>query len=106
MFKDICNHAVQRLKDRYVTDRKEKVVYPTHDYMEFFVESILEHRGDIQRKTSLEFLVKWLGYSDEHNSWNSYANLRDTDKLHEYLTSNNLHQLIPKKFTKDTNTTP
>ena len=76
-----------------------------HDYMEFFVESILEHRGDIQRKTSLEFLVKWLGYSDEHNSWNSYANLRDTDKLHEYLTSNNLHQLIPKKFSKDINAT-
>ena len=70
--------------------------------MEFFVESILEHRGDIQRKTSLEFLDEWLRYSDEHNSWNSYAN---TDKLHEYMTSNNLHQLIPKKFSKDINTT-
>ena len=41
----------------------------------------------------------------ERNSWSSYANLRDTDKLHEYLTSNNLHQLIPKKISKDINTT-
>ena len=56
-------------------------------------------RGDLQRKTSLEFLVKWLGYADEHNSWTSYVNLRDTEKLHEYLTSNNLQRLIPRKFT-------
>ena len=74
--------------------------------MEFFVETILEYRDDLQRKTSLEFLVKRLGYSDEHNSWTCYANLRGTDKLHEYLTANNLHQLIPKKFSKDVNTTP
>ena len=29
----------------------------------------------------------------------SYANLRDTEKLHEYLTANNLQRLMPKKFT-------
>ena len=45
------------------------------------------------------FFVKWLGYADEHNSWTSNANLRDTEKLHEYLTSNNLQRLIPRKFT-------
>ena len=67
--------------------------------MKFSIETILEHRGDLQRKTSLASLVKWLGYSDEHNSWTSYANLRDTEKLHEYLTANNLQRLIPKKFT-------
>ena len=70
-----------------------------HDYMEFFVETILEYRGDLQLKTSLELLVKWLSYSDEHNSWTSYANLRDTEKLHKYLTANNLQRLIPRKFT-------
>ena len=61
--------------------------------------SFLEYRGDLQRKTSLEFPVNWFGYSDEHNSWTSYANLRDTEKLHEYLIANNLQRLIPRKFT-------
>ena len=76
--------------------RVEPLDADRHDYTEFYIENILEHRGDLQRKTSLEFLVKWLGYADEHNSWTSYANLRDTGKLHEYLTSNNLQRLTPK----------
>ena len=86
--------------------RVEPLDFARHDYMEFYIENILEHRSDLQRKSSLKFLVKWLGYADEHNSWTSYANLCDTEKLHEYLTSNNLQRLIPKKFTNvvDTNT--
>ena len=102
---DLISHVE---KEYHVSDMKLFLFDPLrvdpldvarHDYMEFFVETILEYRGDLQRKTSLEFLVKWLGYSDEHNSWTSYANLRDTEKLHEYLTANNLQRLIPRKFT-------
>ena len=59
-------------------------------------------------KISLNIVVsrQMVDYADEHNSWTSYANLRDTEKLHEYLTSNNLQRLIPRKFTNvvDTNT--
>ena len=80
--------------------RVEPLAVARHDYMEFYIEIILEHRGDLQSTTSLEFLVKWLGYADEHNSWTSHANLLDTEKLHECLTSNNLLRLIPRKFTK------
>ena len=108
---DLISHVE---KEYHVSDMKPFLFDPLrvepldvarHDYMEFYIENILEHRGDLQRKTSLEFLVKWLGYADEHNSWTSYANLRDTEKLHEYLTSNNLQRLIPTKFTNvvDTN---
>jgi Chromo (CHRromatin Organisation MOdifier) domain len=46
------------------------------DYMEFFVETIIDHRGNVKRKTDLEFLVSWLGYDD--NSWEPYSYLRDT----------------------------
>ena len=68
------------------------------DHMEFFVEAILDHRGDIKRKSTLEFYVKWLNHPDNENSWTPYSNLRDTEKLHEYLLSKNLRRLIPKKF--------
>jgi Chromo (CHRromatin Organisation MOdifier) domain len=73
-------------------------IFARRDYMEFFVETIIDHRGNIKRKTDLEFLVGWLGYDDRDNSWEPYSNLRDTGKLHDYLTQNNMRQLIPAKF--------
>ena len=69
------------------------------DHMEFFIEKILDHRGDIKKRTELEFLVKWLGYSESADSWEPYANLRDSDQLHIYLRSKKLSKLIPSKFT-------
>ena len=42
--------------------------------------------------------VEWLGYDETHNSWEPYANLRDSDQLHVFLRQNNLLRLIPKKF--------
>lgn len=55
-------------------------------------------RGDIKRKSSLEFFVKWLNCNEEENLWTPYSHLRDTQQLHDYLTSKNLRHLIPKKF--------
>ena len=68
------------------------------DYLEFFVEKILHMRGDTKRYSSLEFLIKWVGYDDSHNSYEPWKNLRDVVVLHEYLKTNNLGKLIPKKF--------
>ena len=63
------------------------------DHME-----ILEHRGNLKRKTGIEFLVSWLGFSVDCNSWEPFSNLRDTEQLHQYLTRQNLQRLIPLKF--------
>jgi Chromo (CHRromatin Organisation MOdifier) domain len=60
--------------------------------------SDIDHRGNVKRKTDLEFLVSWLGYDDRDNSWEPYSYLRDTGKLHDYLTQKNMRQLIPAKF--------
>ena len=62
------------------------------DRMEFFVESILDHRGNLSRMKEIEFLVRWLNFND------SYANFRDNQRLHVYLLEKNLQRLIPKKF--------
>ena len=85
----------QFLFDSAITDPLDVA---RRDHMEFFVEQILDHRGNIKRRTTLEFYVKWLNYPDNENSWTPYSHLRDTDKLHEYLRSKNMKQLIPKKF--------
>ena len=45
-------------------------------------------------------LVSWLGYPQEHNSWEPYKALRDSEQLHAYLTEHKLRFLIPQKFLK------
>ena len=37
--------------------------------MEYFVEEILEHRGNLKKKTEIKFLVSWLGFSVDCSSW-------------------------------------
>ena len=69
------------------------------DYLEFFVESIISHKGTkTSKKSQLSFLIKWLSSDDTYNTWEPYANIRDTDVCHAYLTSHNMSNHIPKKF--------
>ena len=68
------------------------------DYLEFFVEQILAHRGDLRLRATLEFHVKWLGYDHTRNTWEPYANVRDVKQLHDYLVTQKLTSLIPRKF--------
>ena len=66
--------------------------------MEFFIENATAYRGKLNRKNELEFRVKWLGDDETHNSWEPYANLRDSDQLHVFLHLDSLLRLIPEKF--------
>jgi hypothetical protein len=68
------------------------------DYLEFFVEKVLDMRGDPKRVTTLTFHIKWLGYDDTHNTWEPWKEVRDVEVLHTYLRANDLTKIIPKKF--------
>ena len=83
------------LYDSTVTDPLDVA---RRDHMEFFVESVIDMKGDTNSKKSLEFLVKWLNYDAKDNTWIPYADLRDNQHLHDYLNSKDLRRLIPKKF--------
>ncbi len=80
--------------DVHRTDPKEVAI---HDKEEFEIDSILAHRGDKFRRKTLEFLVRWKGYTPEFDSWEPYSALRDTEQLIHYLNNNRLKSLIPKK---------
>lgn len=67
-----------------------------HDEQEFLIDTILAHRGERSRRSTMEFKVRWLGFGDTYDSWEPYANLRDTEKLSEYLSANRLKSLLPK----------
>ena len=66
--------------------------------MEFFIEKISDHRGKLSHRKSLLLFVRWIGYDQSYDSWEPYANLRDSDHLHSYLREKDLTQLIPSKF--------
>ena len=68
------------------------------DQIEFFIKKISDHRGKLSQRKSLQFFVSWMGYDQSNDSWEPYANLRDSTHLHSYLREKNLPQLIPTKF--------
>ena len=68
------------------------------DYLEFFIEKVLDIKGDIKKLKTLEFQIKWLEYDDSYNSWEPWANIRTVAIVHEYLRTNNLGKIIPKQF--------
>ena len=59
------------------------------DYLEFFIEKIIDIRGQTSSHGTLEFELKWLYYPSESNTWEPSKSLRRTDKLHEFLVRKN-----------------
>jgi hypothetical protein len=39
-----------------------------------------------------------IGGQPSEETWEPWANMRDTAALHNYLSANNLEKLIPKKY--------
>ena len=68
------------------------------DRDEFFVEAILNHRGNFNRKSELEYLVTWAGYTSEHDEWIPWSNLRRNEMLHKYLHDIGKDSVIPHEF--------
>ena len=64
---------------------------------EFYIDRIISHRGDTNRRSRMEFKVRWLGYTEDDDTWDPYSQLRDTEQLLTYLRANRLVKLINKK---------
>jgi transposase InsO family protein len=70
------------------------------DRYEFRVEKVLDHKGNFKAKKTLEFLVKWTGYTDDENSWVPWKEVMHVTALHEYLQQKGLAKYIPKELRK------
>ena len=66
--------------DRIIPFAEPEEVDPEKDYD---VESILDHRRFRKAK---QYLVKWTGYADNHNTWEPEQNLKDSaDLIKDYI---------------------
>jgi hypothetical protein len=61
---------------------------------EFLIGDILAHRGDRNRRTTMELLVRWEDFTGV-DSWEPHAGFRHAEKLHEYLRVHKMRSLIP-----------
>ena len=49
------------------------------------------------RRSTLQFNVRWSGIDDSSDSWEPYKALMHVDKLHDYLRANAMKTLIPRE---------
>jgi hypothetical protein len=75
------------------------------DLDEFVILEVLEHRYTPQterrEKGRMEFLIRWLGYGPEWNSWEPWREVRECKEVHRYLFRVGLENEIPKQFRRD-----
>ena len=92
---DVLIHRLHPFQyDQEFLDPKEVAM---RDREEYEVEKVLNHEGDIKLKGQMQFLVKWKGYDESHNTWEPWTSLRLVDKLHEYLRKHKMGKIIPKE---------
>ena len=90
---------VQQLKKYIVRENSNLIDIASRDRNEFIVEKIIDIRGNSAENhlSKIELLVKWAGYEDSDNTWEPFTNLRNNEKLHEFLRNEKLIHLIPKE---------
>ena len=96
--KEKLYHVTQLKAFHFNPLRTDPVDIARRDYLEFFMESIVKFKGSFDKLSSLQFLVKWLGYDETHNTWEPWKNLRKAAVLHKFLIEEKLRNKIPKEF--------
>jgi hypothetical protein len=94
--RDIVRHVTELKLFRFDPARTNPESVALIDRREFRIETILDHRGDLKYKTSLEFLVRWTGYSADYDLWLPWKEVMYTAQMRTYLESKGLLRLLPK----------
>ena len=91
-------HVKQLRQFNYEPQHTDPFNIAIKDQQEHVIEAILNHSGDKQNKTEMEFLVRWKGESDENNLWMPWKEVRRNPILHKYLQDNKMKSIIPIEF--------
>jgi transposase InsO family protein len=96
--KEKLYHVTQLKAFHFNPLKTDPVDVARKDYLEFFIESIIQLDGSFDKLATLRFKIKWLGYDETHNTWEPWKNLRKTTALHQFLIAKQLRHRIPKEF--------
>lgn len=94
--RDVVRHVTELKLFRFDPARTNPESVALIDRREFAIEEILDHRGDVNHKKSLEFLIRWTGYSSDYDLWLPWKEVMYTAQMRAYLESKNLLRLLPK----------
>jgi hypothetical protein len=89
---------VQQLKPFYYDP---KYVTPLNiaarDDNEFIVEKIIDH--EVNEDGTMLWRVRWLGYNESDDTWETLSTLQDVEQFHIYCqTNSSLHKYLPSKI--------
>ena len=79
---------------------------------EFEIDNIVTIRGKRGStgkylRTGLEIKVHWLGYAEQHDTWEPFQEMKLTEKFQQYCWDNNHHYLlIPEALERLKGNTP
>ena len=93
--KHITTHIHNLRPFNYDPDRTSPLTVAQHNEQEFVVESI------INKRSTMEFKVRWAGFGKSCDTWESYKALLHMDKLDDYLRTNAMKTLIQVERTEN-----
>jgi len=68
---------------------------------EFVVERVIDMRGDVSKRSTLEFKIRWAGYNATDDTWESWKDCRDAIAVQNFLVSHpdkKVQRLAKKEF--------
>jgi hypothetical protein len=65
---------------------------------EFFIDKIVDHSGNVHRRSEMSFRVRWRGYNPDDDTGQPIKMVRETQAFVDYCTEKKLSSLISKKF--------
>ena len=89
----------------YEEGRTNPIDVALADSNEQEIEEVIQHFGNTSslKKSHLTFTVRYRGQIIPDSKRLTWAQLRDTEALHKYLTQNNLRKYLNKRFTYPVN---
>jgi transposase InsO family protein len=104
------NLVTRRIKDYHVTrlhpflfdpTTQDPLTYAIRDDHVYIVQRVSNIRGDLKKLKTVEVLVHWLGYEEDSNTWEPWANLRTNSELHNFVRNHknkDVRKLMPTAF--------
>jgi hypothetical protein len=98
--KVVDTHASNLSEFRYdPTSRLNPTEVAARNAGEFFVDKIVDHTGNVRRRSEMTFRVRWKGYTPDDDTWQPMKTVRETQAFVDYCTEKKLlSSLVSKKF--------